>query len=168
MTALLAIRAFLGKLPWQAYAVLAAIGIVLIAYSKGYGDARDKYHRQMAELTASVEAAQEQARAAQIAVIEAEQARLDAVTKEADHAHEVTRVVVRDATDRFIADNGVRPNGQCVASGTDSAAADPGAGVSESLPAKAIVDTADVRACADLYAYSIAAREWALGLSVTE
>ncbi len=165
MTALLAIRTFLGKLPPWVWAIVAAIGIVLLAYSKGYSDARDKCRRQMAEMTASVEAAQEQARAAQIAVNQAEQARLDAVTKEADHAHETTRVVVRDATDRFIADNGVRPNGQCVASGTDSAAADPGAGVSETVPAKTIVDTADVRACADLYAYSIAAREWALGLA---
>ena len=161
----LAIRAFLGKLPWQLYAVLAAIGIVLLAYSKGYGDARDKYRRQMAELTASVEAAQEQARAAQVAVNEAEQARLDAITKEADHAHETTRIVVRDATSDFIARNGVRPDNQCVASGTDSPADSDGASVPENLPASVIVDTADVRACADLYAYSIAAREWALGLA---
>lgn len=164
MTAAFAIvRAFLGKLPWQVWAGVAAIGIVLIAYAKGYDTARDKYRRQMAELTASVEAAQEQARAAQIAVNQAEQARLDAVTKEADHAHEVTRVVVRDATDRFIADR--VQDRQCVASGADSAADSDGAGVPESLPATVVVDTADVRACADLYAYSIAAREWALGLA---
>jgi len=164
MTAAFAIvRAFLGKLPPWVWACVAAIGIVLIAYAKGYDTARDKYKAQMAELTASVEVAQEQARAAQIAVNQAEQARLDAVTKEANHAHEVTRVVVRDATDAFIDRMQDR---QCVASGTDSPAADTGSSVPESLPATVIVDTADVRACADLYAYSIAAREWALGLAV--
>lgn len=166
MTAAFAIvRAFLGKLPWQAYALMAAIGIVLLAYAKGYDTARDKYRRQMAELTASVQAAQEQARARQIAVNQAEQARLDAITKEADHAHEVTRVVVRDATDRFIADR--VQDRQCVASGTDSAAADTGSSVPESLPADPLVavNASDVRACSEWVAYGLSAREWALGLA---
>ena len=163
MTAWIAIRAFLGKLPWQVWAALAAIGIVLLAYSKGYSDARDKYKAQLAAYVSDVEQAQAEARAAQIAVNQAEQARLDAITKEADHAHETTRVVVRDATDRFIADR--VQDRQCVASGADSAAADTGASVPESLPATVIVDTADVRACADLYAYAVNAREWALGLA---
>lgn len=165
MTAAFAIaRAFLGKLPWQVWAGVAVLGIALICYSKGYGDARDKYRRQMAELTASVEAAQEQARAAQVAVNEAEQARLDAITKEADHAHETTRIVVRDATDRFIADR--VQDRQCVASGTDSPATGAGAGSAQDVSRDAVmVDASDVRLFGEWVAYGMTCNQFVNGLA---
>lgn len=172
MTFLIAIRAFLGKLPWQVWLGVAAIGIVLLAYSKGYGDARDKYRRQMAELTASVEAAQEQARAAQVAVNEQAEQRYETLAKEADHNAEIYQSAAMDAARRFIAANRVRPNAAGSANGSpapaqgDSTSGGNGQGGNPELVGDfVIVPADDIRICTVNTARLMATREWALGLA---
>jgi Tfp pilus assembly protein PilE len=156
---------FLRGLPWQVWVAVAIIAAIALAYRAGYNARDERADREMSEMLASVEAGQERARAAQQAALDAEQARYDELAERTQNAHETTRVVVRDATDRFIAERGVRQDNQCVASGTSAPASGDGAGLPAPVPTHVVVDQADVRACGDLYNYSVAAHLWAVGLA---
>ena len=105
------------------------------------------------------------ARIEQERVMQAEQDRLDNLAERANDDHETTRIIVRDATDRFIADNRVRPDNQCVPSGASAPASGDSAAVPVAVPATVVMDSADVRACGDLYAYALAGHLWAVGLA---
>lgn len=173
MTAAFAIvRAFLGKLPWQAYALMAAIGIVLIAYAKGYDTARDKYKAQMAELVADTERAAQEARARQIAVNQAAQERYNQLATEADRNAEIYQSAAMDAARRFIAANRVRPDvgsgpdGAGSPASGDSASSGNGAGGEAELAAGyVIVPADDIRICTINTTRLMAVQEWALGLA---
>lgn len=112
--------------------------------------------------------AQITARAAQQAAMDREQARYDELAERTQNAHETTRVVVRDATDAFIRDNGVQTGASCVPSASSAAASGDATPVPVEVPAHVVLDTADVRACGDLYAYALASHLWAVGLAEEE
>lgn len=158
---------FLKGLPWWVYVALAIIAAIALAYRAGYNTRDERADREEAELFADIAKKSAEARAAQIAVNRAAEERYADLAKDADHDHETTRIVVRDATDRHIIANGVQ-DGQCVPSGTSAPASGDSPAVPESVPAHVILDTADVRACGDLYAYSLAAHLWAVGLAEEE
>lgn len=145
-----------------------AVGLAMaLAFAMWRADGLSAKLERARDQIAAMEVASEAARAAQQAVNDAAAARYQELAERSEHDHETTRIVVRDATDRFIADNGVQ-NGQCVPGNTDSTPEGDGASVPVAVPAQTIVDTADVRACGDLYAYSLAAHEWARGLAAGE
>ena len=153
---------------WRILGIRGAIAVglvVALAFAMWRADVISGRLERARDQIAAMEVASEAARAAQQAVNDAAAARYQELAERASDDHETTRIVVRDATDRFIADNGVRPDGQCVPSGTDSPPQGGSAAVPAAMPAQTIVDTADVRACGDLYAYSLAAHEWARSLS---
>lgn len=158
---------FLKGLPWQAYAIMAVIGIVLMAYAKGYDTARDKYKAQLAAYVSDVEQAQTEARARQITVNQAAQERYDQLAERIDNEHEATRIAVADATAAFIRNNRVRPDVGSVASGTSAATSGDSAAVPEGLPANPLVAVSDldVQRCSIATEYAVRAHEWALGLA---
>jgi hypothetical protein len=143
-----------------------AVGLAMaLAFAMWRADGLSTKLERARDQISAMEVASEAARAAQQAVNDAAAARYQELAERASDDHETTRIVVRDATDRFIADNGVRPDGQCVPGNTDSAAEGGSASVPVAMPTSVVMDTADVRACGDLYAYALSAHEWARGLA---
>ena len=160
MTTVLAIWRFLGVRG----AIAAGLALAL-AFVMWRADSLSEGLERAKEQIAAMEAASEAARVMQQAVNDAAEQRYQQLAERADDEHETTRIVVRDATDRFIRDNGVRPDGQCVASGTPAPAASAGASVPVEVPATVVMDTGDVRACGDLYSYALEAHRWAVELA---
>lgn len=87
-----------------------------------------------------------------------------ALTKEkaqaraADKSHTKELADARSATDRYIAAHRMRPAGSC----HSPAPAAPSAGLPQEVPTDPVmVGSSDVRACGDLYAYALAAHQWA-------
>jgi hypothetical protein len=83
---------------------------------------------------------------------------------EADAHYQAGLADARDATADYIRTHRVRAEtprstGQAVAGAQGG-----GPGVPEAVPAGVVVDEADVQACANLYAYALAAHDWAAGL----
>lgn len=114
----------------------------------------------------AVFAAAVQARAAQIAVNQAEQDRINDLAERTDHANEVTRVIVRDATAAFIDRNRVRTDAGSLASATDSPAGGDGAGQRAELPTGfVLVSELDVQRCGEWQAYGVNAYQWAIDLA---
>jgi len=159
MTALLAtLYRFLGIRG----AIAAGLALAL-AFVMWRADSLSERLERAKEQIAAMEAASEAARVIQQAVNDAAEQRYQQLAERADDEHETTRIVVRDATDRFIRDNGVRP--ECVASGTPAPAASAGSSVPVEVPATVVMDPGDVRACGDLYSYALEAHRWAVDLA---
>lgn len=110
--------------------------------------------------------AQVEARRAQQAVIDREQARYDALAERIDANAAQTRATVADATNRFIERNRVQDR-VCSPSGTSAAASGDGAGEPEAVPASGFVAISDidVQRCADATRYAVTAHEWIMGLA---
>lgn len=170
MTTFLAIRAFLGKLPWWAYAILASLAVVWLAYRMGY-NARDKAaDAEMAAVEANYARAQAEALAAANAAREATEARYRALAQRSDANAVEARNAALSAADRHIIRNRVQP---CAVGSAGSAAiaaaSDNGSGDSQRSGADTIVDAVavsadDVRICSDNTARLQAVREWGLAL----
>ena len=161
---------FLRGLPWWAYAILAAIVIVWLAYRAGYNARDERADREMSEMLASVEAGQERARAAQQAAMDAEQARYDELAERTDANAEIAQVAAMDAANRYIERNRVRPSDRSVASDTSAAPQGDGSGVPAPVPADPFVAVtdADVRACTIATTYAVEAFLWANRLADEE
>ena len=157
---------FLRGLPWWAYAILAAIAIVWLAYRAGYNARDERADREMSEMLASVEAGQERARAAQIAVNQAAEQRYQELAERTDREYRASQVEAMSAADRYIERNRVRPPSGSVASPASAAPQGDGAGVPENLPAHPFVavSDADVRACTVAATYAVEAHNWAAAL----
>ena len=161
MTFIATALAFAKRLPWQVYAAIGVVLLLGLTYRAGWNARDEKADRERAEYIAQYEQAADRSRRAQQAVIDREQARYDALAERIDDEAEQTRVAVADATAAYIARNRVQDR-QCSPSGTSAPASGDGAPIPAPVPTGIVVAEADVRACADLYAYSVSAREWAL------
>ena len=160
-----AIRAFLGRLPWQVWAALGALAALWWAYHSGYEKRDTEAKAEMAETIAAYTQAQAEAERLALAAKAETEARYQALAERTDDEHARTQALAANATDRFIAANRVR---SCPVAGSPSATTasadsdDPG--VPAPVPADIVMGEADVRTCASLYAYAVAAHEWAGGL----
>lgn len=164
-------RAFLTSITGMVVAALIVALVVqtvrvdgarfLFVHIEGW---RPKAERFKAERDAVFEAAVEN-RVEQLAINRREQDRLDNETEEAQHDHETRRAPIADATDRFITDRGMQCSPNPDSGGTSAAAQGDSASVPAPVPASVVVDTADVRACGDLYNYALSAHLWAVGLA---
>jgi len=168
LTALAIARAtwgFLGKIPWQAWAALTAIAALWWAYHSGYQKRDWEAKTEIAELVSEYTREQAEAERLALAAKAETERRYQDLAERTDDEHARTQAVASDATDRFIADNRVQPCPVGSASGTALASPDSGdPGVSAPVPADVVMGEAEVRSCAALYAYSVAAHEWAGGL----
>lgn len=167
-----ALRAALGvftRYPLHC-ALIAALALSGVLWQRG-----NRYQAKLADCTAGRAADRAAYTAAQL---EAErlakeararqEAAYRAKAERADDDHETELADARAAAERFIAARRVRAEtvGRA-ASGTVASAPDRDSGVSEAMPADAVmVSASDVRACTDAVAYGVAARTWALGLDV--
>jgi len=164
---------FLRGLPWWAYAILAALVIVWLAYRAGYNARDERADREMSEMLASVEAGQERARAAQQAAMDAEQARYDELAERTDANAEIAQLAAMDAATRYIERNRVRPPSGSVASPAIAAPQGDGASGDNGPDQPAIVDAVavsadDVRICTVNTSRLIATQLWAMGLAEEE
>ena len=164
---------FLRGLPWWAYAILAAIAIVWLAYRAGYNARDERADREMSEMLASVEAGQERARAAQIAVNQAAEQRYQELAERTDREYRASQVEAMSAADRYIERNRVRPPSGGVASPAGAAPQGDGASGVVGPDQPAIVDAVavsaeDVRICTVNTSRLIAAQLWAMGLADEE
>ena len=166
---------FLRGLPWWAYAILAAIAIVWLAYRAGYNARDERADREMSEMLASVEAGQERARAAQQAAMDAEQARYDELAERTDANARLAQVEAMDAANRYIERNRVRPpSGSVASTGSAAPQGDGSSGIigpsadPELVGDFVIVPASDVRICTENTARLIAGHLWAMGLAEEE
>lgn len=114
----------------------------------------------------NMRAAQAEAHERAVEARNAAQQRYQELARKADAEIQQVRASMRDDGERFIAAHRLR--GEAVASassGTVAPAVDNGPGVPEAMPADAVlVGADDVRACTDLAAYALEARDWALSV----
>lgn len=159
---MLAIRAFLSRIPWQAYAAIAAALALWWLYSAGFDNGLAKGRAELATAVAAYEDAQEQAERAYLAAKAEQERRYAELAGRIDNDHARNQAAASSATDRFIAANRVQP---CAAGGaTGGTAASPGdldPGVPAPVPPGIVLGEADVRACAALYTYAADAHKWA-------
>jgi len=122
-------------------------------------------HAGRAADMARVAAAQVDAdRIAQQALAETER-RYRMKADEADAHYRADFADARDATAIYIRTHRVRAVNQG-ATGQAVASAESGsAGLPETVPTGVVVDQSDVQACANLYAYALAAHDWAVSIS---
>ncbi len=149
-----ALAGIIGRYPLQA-ALIASLCLCGWLY-KGK---RDAIAARKADAVA-FQTASDTARAEQAALRARERQAYQDQAHDADQRYLSRASDARSTTRDFIARNRVQPNAGCrpaVAIGQ----ADP-AGLPAPVPADVIVAETDVHACGDLYAYSVAAREWAL------
>lgn len=148
------------RYPWQC-AVVSLLALFLwTLHGKHHAEAqRDRWHR-IHDLRVEAERLAAQAQKALNA--KTQQTYKDQADA-AQERYDASRDRVRDATDRYILARRVQPN-QCAAGGGDPAPAAGGSGLPAPVPSAVVVDQSDVRACADLYAYSLSAHEWAKAL----
>lgn len=164
---------FAKRIPWQAWAALAIVAAILIAYRAGYNARDERADREMSEMLASVADAQERARAAQQAAMDREQARYDELAERTDREYQASQVEAMSAADRYIAANRVRPPSGSVASDTSAAPQGDGASGDSGPGSPALVDAVavsaeDVRICTVNTSRLIAAHLWAVGLAEEE
>jgi hypothetical protein len=157
MTYLLAARAFLSRIPWQVWPILALLA--LWAWERdNHADNREAETR--AEMQAEIDAAER----ARYAALAAEEEALRTLSKETDRAVIQAQDDNRDRTERFIAVGGVRTKAcpaidqAAVRSAGDSAPVHqaPVMDGTEALPTVAVTPD-DVRTCT---ANTILAEEW--------
>jgi hypothetical protein len=142
--------------PWQA-ACLALLLASLWLW-QGRNEARDQLAQRIA--------AEKGATGAQKRVNDAVQTHYTEKAHEADTKHDDMVAEAFDATARYIDKHRLQPADRtCQA---PAPASGDGAGVPPEVPAGVVVGEADVRACADLYAYAVSARSWAQSLKVPE
>lgn len=142
--------------PWQ-FAVIALAGLSLWLWH-GRNEARDALAQRIA--------AEKAATGAQKRVNDTAQAHYTEKAHEADTKHADMVAAAFDATQRYIAQHRLQPADRtCQA---PAPASGDGAGVPAEVPSGIVVGEADVRACADLYAYSVSAHQWARSLKLPE
>jgi len=165
MTYLLMARAFLKRIPWQAYAAIAAAIALWWLYSAGHSNGLAKGRAELAAAVEAYEDAQAESERLHLAAKAEQERRYAELANRSDIDHARNQAAASTATDRFIAANCVQP---CpvgsATSGPVAAPDDHGAGVSASVPAGIVMGEADVRACAALYAYGVGAHDWAKAL----
>lgn len=113
----------------------------------------------------AMETAAKQSEALHRAAIKAQQDKFDRIKKETNDAYKASLADAGDRTDRFIAANRLR--GKSCAPQAAAPGQGEGAGSLEKPAAEAelvVVTEADVKVCGSLYAYSLAAHQWAQGL----
>ena len=167
MTYLLMARAFLKRIPWQAYAAIAAAIALWWLYSAGHSNGLAKGRAELAAAVEAYEDAQAESERLHLAAKAEQERRYAELAERADNDHDRNQAAASTATDRFIAANRVR-DCRPVAGATSGAVAAPDdhdTGVSESLPAGIVLGEVDVRACAALYTYAVSAHDWAKGLA---
>lgn len=180
MTFLLSALAFAKRLPPWVYALAALASLNVAQAVNTYANLRwegpfgialgfegwKPRAERFEDALDKVADAQVEARRAQQAVMDREQARYDALAERIDDASQTTRVVVRDATDRFIAER--VQDRQCVASGTSAPASGDGAGSAQDVPSDAImVEASDVRLFGEWVAYGMTCNAYVNGLAST-
>lgn len=145
----------LRVLGWLRSNPLAALCLILALWAGVERHSAHKWHDRA-----------EQCRTASQAAAEAQKALRDAETRqskekavEVDKSHTVDLAAVRDATAAYIASHRVRSPRISAPVAIDQAS---GPGLPAPVPAAVVVVEADVRTCADLYAYSTAAHNWAV------
>jgi hypothetical protein len=111
-------------------------------------------------------AAEKAATGAQKRVNAAAETHYKEVANVADTKHDDMVAEAFDATARFIQSRRVQPEGGACKAPAPTADQDPG--VPAEVPTGVVVDQADVHACADLYAYSVSALDWAQSLKLPD
>lgn len=156
-------RAFLKRIPWQAWAILALLAVWYIDRTR-HGN--ERAYEASAEMQAKIDRADaERAKA-----LASEEAALTALAKRTDSNVEQARAANRDRTEAFISRGGL----QCpTARSGDAARGSAGSGapmhqapvMDGSQPVQVVGVTAeDVRICTDTTIRAEALREFVLGL----
>jgi hypothetical protein len=162
VTFLLTALSFLKRVPWQAYAAIAAALALWWLYSAGFDRGLAKGRAELAAAVAAYEDAQEQAHRLALAAKAEQEARYRELAGRIDNDHVRNQAAASSATDRFIAANRVQP---CPAGGatggTPASPDDHSAGLPAPLSPGIVLGEADVRACAALYTYAADAHKWA-------
>ena len=168
-TALLGV---VGRYPWQSAC------IALLALSAGLWRGNVSKERLIVYMKAErvkILDAQDQARAAQLAVNKAAEDKSRQIAKDSDNAHAIELADARTAADRYIAANRVRPDGAYRPGPAIATAQGDNPGVPDGLPAAGfvVVSDSDVQACTAATSYAVAAHNQAMdkiaaGLAVGE
>lgn len=165
MTIAFTILGFLKRIPWQAWAGLALIAAFWWTYHSGYQRRDALAKSEIAAMVAEYTQAQADAGRLAQAAKAATELRYRNLAERIDNDQARNQANARDAANRYITANRVRP--QAVdgsSSSTASPASDNGAGLPAPVSAGIIVGEADVLACTDLYTYAASANAWAGGL----
>lgn len=156
MMYLLAARAFLKRIPWQVYALIALLAVWYIDRTN-YGN--ERAYQERVKMQAQIDRAEAERQAAVASETEA----LLKLSKDADRAVYQAREDNRSRVDAFIARGGVRPctaDHQAGVSGTGDSAGlreTPELDGTETLPEVVTVLPEDVRICTD---NTLKAEEW--------
>ena len=153
-TALGVLADLIRRYPLQAALILSLAACGWLWHGKQKAEAR----------VAAIEAAAKQSEALHRAAIKAQQDKFDRLKKETDDAYKAALADAGDRTDRFIAANRVRGKSCPVKTAAPSQGQDPGSSEKPAAETFVAVTEADVKVCGSLYAYSLAAHQWAQGL----
>lgn len=153
---LAAIWGVIARHPWQA-ALVVVLALCAWLYH-GRKEAREELAQHIA--------AERAATGAQKRVNQAATKHYEDVANVADTNHADMVADAFDATQRYIAKHRLQPADRACQAPAPAASGDPG--VPPEVPAGIVVGEADVRACADLYVYSVASHDWAQSLKVPE
>jgi hypothetical protein len=140
-----------------ALAIIAALALLCLGF--GLWGLLER-HGRLAALSAAAdrERALAGAVADQKALRDREAKHYQEQAREADTRYTTVLAGVRSDTARFVASRRVQDGGVRASGGERQAG---GPELPESLPATTLVDTVDVQACGDLYAYAVSAHDWA-------
>ncbi len=154
-TALTVLADLVARRPWQV-ALIASILFNAWLW-RGWDKAEARID--------AMETAAKQSEALHRAAIKAQQDKFDKLKKETDDGYKAALADAGDRTNQFIAANRLR--GKSCAPQAAAPGQGKGAGSPEKPAAEAelvAVTEADVKVCGSLYAYSLAAHQWAQGL----
>lgn len=151
----LGLLGWIGRNPWPAACLILLLASLWLLH--GRNEARDELAQRIA--------AEKSAAGAQKRVNDAAKVHYERKADEADLAHADMVAEAFDATAAFVARNRLQQDRTCKA---PAAASDSGPELPAEVPARVVLDQADVYACANLYAYSAAAHEWAASLKLPE
>lgn len=173
LTAFAIALSFLKRIPWQAWAGIAAALALWWLYSAGFDNGLAKGRAELAAYQEDVTAAQAEAERLALAAKAEQEARYRELAERTDENAAIAQQAALSAADAFIRNNRVRcpavggvPSGTIASAGGDSAGrADRSDSPAELAGELVAVPASDVRICTINTARLIAAQEWANGLA---